>query len=181
MFFFSSALKRCCRRATWKLILQPQALIGVRHVRKLRTDGVGVDELQVRENVLQLGALRNRLIAAAGEEFGVEVGIGQAEVLQIEHIGLGAVLQTERIQAGDQMTAVRIDLDEARHGALLGAGSSRGAAGQAPPRAGGNWRLASQALANRAMGDFARPRPSVTEVRRPRRIDRTRGPRRNCS
>ena len=34
-----------------EIILQPQTLLGIRYVRELRADGVGVDELQVRENI----------------------------------------------------------------------------------------------------------------------------------
>ena len=34
-----------------------------------------------------------RVIAAAGEEFRIQIGVGQPEILQIEHIGLGALLQ----------------------------------------------------------------------------------------
>ncbi len=102
-----------------EMILQPQALIRVRHMRELRADRVGVDEFQVGEDIPQLRPFGNRLVAAAGEELGVEVGLGETEIFEVEHVGFGALLQPERVQVRDEVTAVRVDLDESRHGALL--------------------------------------------------------------
>ena len=141
-------------------ILQPQALVGVRHVRELGADGVGVDEFQVRENVFELGAFGQRVIAAAGEEFGIQIRVGEPEVLQIEHIGLGALLQAERIQIGGQMAAIRVNLNEARHRALFGARPARFAA-LASRCAGSRWRAArrsriGECAISRALPPFSR-------------------------
>ena len=108
-----------------EIILQPQTLIGGRHVRELGADRIGVNEFQVRQYVFELGALGQRVIAAAGEEFRIQIGVGEPEILQIEHIGLGALLQPERIQIGGQVAPIRVNLDEARHRALFGARSAR--------------------------------------------------------
>ena len=80
-----------------KAILQPQTLVGVRYVRKLGADGIGVNELQVRDDIPELGAFGDRMIAAAGKELGIQIGVGQAEIFEVEHIGLGPFLQAERI------------------------------------------------------------------------------------
>ena len=89
-------------------------------MRELGADGAGINEFQVRQNVFELGTLGQRLIAAAGKEFGVQIGVREPEILQIEHIGLGALLQAQRIQIGGQVAAIRVDLNEARDRALLG-------------------------------------------------------------
>src|ERR1700730_7394509 len=75
-----SALQPC----HLKTVLQPQTLIRIRYVRKLRADGIGVDEFEVCENILELGALGQRAVAAAGEELGIEIGIREAVILGIE-------------------------------------------------------------------------------------------------
>ena len=103
-------------------VLKPQALVAVRHMGELRADGIAVDELQLAQDIFELDALRNRFVAAVREELGLKVGIGQTEILDIEHIGPGAFLQAQRIEIGDQVAAIGIDLNEARHRALFGAG-----------------------------------------------------------
>ena len=96
-----------------EIILQPQPLLGIRDVREFGADGVAVDELERREDVAQLAARRNRRSAAAGEEFGLHVRVGQPEVLEIEHVRLGALLQAQGVEVGDQVAAIRVDLDQA--------------------------------------------------------------------
>jgi len=137
-----------------EIILKPQTLIGVRYVGKLGADGVGVYVLQVRQNVLELGSFGDRGVAAAGEELGIEIGLGETEILEIEHIGLGAFLQAQWIQLGDQVAAIRVDLNETRDGALLGARPAGFRALSAAP----NGRLLGprqQPLADRRVRDFA--------------------------
>ncbi len=150
-----------------EIILQPQALVGVRYVRELRADGIGVDEFQVRENILELGALGDRVIAAAGEELGVEIGIRQAEIFEVEHIGLGALLQTQRIQVGDQVAAVRVDLDETRHGALLGACRRHDRAARRP-RCRARRRFDSRAARRSRIGVWATSPPAPPPCNRPK-------------
>ena len=104
-----------------KAILQPEPLVAVRDMRKFRADGLAIDELQRAQDVLELGARGNGRTAAIGEEFGFQVRIRQAEVLQVEHIRSRPFLQTERVDIGGQVAAIRIHLDQARHRTLLGA------------------------------------------------------------
>ncbi len=175
MFFFSSSAEAALQAGQLETVLQPQALIAVRYVRELRADGIGINELQVRENILQLGAFGDGLVAAAGEEFGVEIGIGETEIFKVQHIGLGAFLQAERIQIGDQVAAIRVDLNEARHRALLGARSilvhPAGLGSPAAP-AGRRLQTRQQALADGGMGHIAAgPAAQVSEVGGPGRID----------
>ncbi len=80
-----------------KVVLQPDALFAIGHVRELGADGVAINELQGTENVLQLAAAGDRGIAAVGEEFGFQIRIGQSEILEIEHVGLGALLKAQRV------------------------------------------------------------------------------------
>src|SRR2546430_1642923 len=68
-----------------ELILQPQPLLGVGHVRELRADVAGVNVLQLCEDVPELHALRHRVRAAAGEELGIEIRRREAEVIQLQH------------------------------------------------------------------------------------------------
>ena len=116
----SSGVKRAGQPARLELVLQPQALLGVRHVRELGADRARVDEFELRQDVAQLHPLRHRVGAAAGEELGVQVGLGQAEVLQVEHARPRPLRQSQRIDLRQQMAAVRPDLDEARDRRLLG-------------------------------------------------------------
>ena len=46
--------------ARLELVLQPQALVGVRHVRELGADRAGVDVLELRQDLAQLHPLRHR-------------------------------------------------------------------------------------------------------------------------
>ena len=98
--------------AVLEAILQPQALGRIRHVRELGADRAAVDVAQLRDDVAQLHALRDRLGAAAGVELGVEIRVAQAEVLELEHLGHRSPHQAERIDVGEQMTAIRVHLDE---------------------------------------------------------------------
>ena len=149
-------------------VLQPQALIGVRYVRELRAYRIGVYKLQVRKNILELGAFGECGVAAAGEELDVKIGIGETEILQIEHVGLGALLQPERVQLGDQVTAIRINLNETRYRALFRTGTARIAALGFPARR-RTW-ARRQALADGTVRDLAAARLHASKIGGPCRI-----------
>jgi hypothetical protein len=100
-------------------VLQPQALLGLRHVGELRADVAAIDLPELRDHVAQLHAFRDAADPAAREELRVEVGLRQAEVGELQHPRHRPVHQSERVDVRDQVTAVGIDLDEARHRALL--------------------------------------------------------------
>ena len=68
-------------------VLQPETLGLVRDVRELGADRAAVDVLQLLDDLAQLEARLDRAVAAAGEEFGVEVGLGEAEVVEAHHLG----------------------------------------------------------------------------------------------
>src|SRR2546423_11737330 len=89
-------------------------------MREFGADRPRVDEFQLPQNVAQLHPLRYGTTAAAGEEFRVQVSVGQAEVAQIEHSGPWSASQAQRVNPGHQVTAIGPDLDEARDGRLLG-------------------------------------------------------------
>src|SRR6516165_1908446 len=65
--------ERAGQSALLELILQPEPLFGVRHVGELGADGSAVNELQLREDLAQLHALRDGGYTAAGIELGIEV------------------------------------------------------------------------------------------------------------
>ena len=160
-----------------EIVLQPQPLFGVRDVREFGTDGVAVDEPQGREYVPKLDSSGDRRRAAAGNELGLHVGIRQGEILGIENVGHRARPKAQGIEVGDQMTAVRVHLDQAGHGRLLGArgsvpglgtyGIRRASAGLQQPR--------RQALADPAvirLGD--RAGGQALKIASPSRLDRGR-------
>ena len=91
-----------------ELVLQPQPLLGVRHVRELRSDVAPVDVLQLREDVPQLQPPGHRLDAAAGVELGVEVCRGQMVIIKIEHPRPGPRDQRQRVDGGDEVSAALI-------------------------------------------------------------------------
>ena len=59
-----------------KVVLQPEPLFGVRDMRELRADRVGIDEAQHGQDIAQAGALRELRGAAAREKDRVEIRIG---------------------------------------------------------------------------------------------------------
>ena len=63
-------------------VLQPQAFGLVGHVRELGTDRAAIDLLELREDFAQLEPRLDHLVATARQELGVEVRLGQAEVLE---------------------------------------------------------------------------------------------------
>src|SRR5208282_628234 len=65
------------------------------------------------------------VITAVGEELRIQVSIRQPEVVQIEHVRPRPFLQSQRIEIGDQVTTIRIHLNQAGHGTLFGAGEVR--------------------------------------------------------
>ena len=122
MFFCSSVVSLPLQAADQVLVLQPQALFGVRDVRELGADGAAVGVFELGDDLAQLEPGREFVGTRAGEEFGVEIGIGQPEVAELEHPRARALLETQRVEIGDQVAAVGVDLHEARHRALLGGG-----------------------------------------------------------
>ena len=122
MFFCSSVVSLPLRRPVQVLVLQPQALFGVRDVRELGADRAAVGVLELRDDLAQLELRRELARARAGEEFGVEIGFGEPEIAELEHARALALLQAERIEIGDEVAAVGVDLHQARDGALLRGG-----------------------------------------------------------
>ena len=114
--------KAVLHAAELKLILQPQPLVAIRDVREFRADVSTVDHLQAPDDLAQRRALRDPLVAAGGEEHGIQIGIAQTRIVQIQHARTRALLQPEWIDAGDQMAAIAVDLDQARYRGLLLAG-----------------------------------------------------------
>src|SRR4029077_5316392 len=113
--------------ALLELILQPQPLLGIRDVGKLGAHGPGVDLPQLPEDLTQREALRHRLDTAAGEELRIEIGAAEAEVFRVERTGMRPRHESERIDVGDEVSAVDPYLDEPRHRRLAGiAGRVRG-------------------------------------------------------
>jgi hypothetical protein len=102
-----------------ELVLQPQPLVGIRHVREFRTDRPRIDELELREDVPQLHAPGYRIGTAAGEELGIEIRLGQPEVAQIEDTGPGALREAQWVHVRDQVAAIGPDLNEPRYGCLF--------------------------------------------------------------
>src|SRR5688572_28433795 len=102
------------------LILQPQPLFGVRYVRELGADGAAVGVLELRDDFAQLQARRQFTRARAGEEFSVEIGFAQSGVAQLQHARPRPLLYAKRIELGDQVTAIGVDLHQSPYRALLG-------------------------------------------------------------
>ena len=113
-----------------EVVLQPEPLLGVRHMREFGTNRVGVDEFQVAQDVAQRGPFGDRLVSAAGEELRIQILIRQAEILEVQDEGLGALLHAQWIELGDEVAAIGIDLDEPRHRPLLGTGGGVTARGR---------------------------------------------------
>ena len=84
-------------------------------------------------------------MGAAGEEFGVEIGFAQAEVVELEHARPRPLLHAQRIELGDQVAAVGVDLDQARDRALLG-GARRVRGAEGPRPAAAWWRAGDSGL-----------------------------------
>ena len=120
IFFCSSAESAALEPAQQVLVLQPQALFGVRDVRELGADGAAVHVLELRDDFAQLQALCQFTRARAGQEFGIEIGFAEPEVAELQHARPRPLLHAERIEVGDQVTAVGVDLHQARNRALLG-------------------------------------------------------------
>ncbi len=111
-----------------ELILQPQTLIGRGDMRELGADGATVDGLQAGQDIAQLHALGDAAVTGGREELGVQVGIAETEIGQVQHFRTLTLHESEGVKLRDQMTAVRPDLDQARDGGLFGAVGGIGAA-----------------------------------------------------
>ncbi len=105
-----------------ELVLQPQALFGVRHVREFGADRPAIGVFELRDDLAQLQLRRHFDGTRAGEEFGIEVGFAQTEVRQLEHARTRTLLHAQRIELGDQVTTIGVNLHQARDRALLGGG-----------------------------------------------------------
>jgi len=168
--------KAALHTAGLETILQPQPLLRIRDVRELRADRAAVDVAQLRDDVAELHALRDRRGAAAGVELGVEIRLAQTEVLELQHFRHRPAHETERIDVGEQMTAIRIHLHEARDGGLLRGDVVRGR-GRSGARARG-----CDGRTRRALGKRLADRPmsrvvgaaETAEVLPPGRLDRAR-------
>ena len=166
--------------ADLEAVLQPEALGFIGHVRELGADGAAVDVLQLRDDLAQLEPGLDRAVAAARQELGVEVGFGEPEVVESQHLRYRTHREAERIDVRDQVATIGVNLDEPRDGALLGRGriaQRRRARGtrrdgpgrQRPTRGPGATR---QFFDQRAVGDVLRRRSECREVLAPRRVDR---------
>ena len=91
-------------------------------MREFGADRAAVGVFELREQFAQLQRLAELVRARTGEEFGVEIGLGEPEVAELQHARALALLQAQRIELGDQVAAVGVDLHQARHRALLGGG-----------------------------------------------------------
>ncbi len=108
------------QHAGLELILQPEPLPRLRHVRELGPDRAAIDGLELVQDVAQLHPLRHRLGATGGEELGVEIGRSQAEILEIEHRRPRPLGEAQGVELRDQVAAIDPDLDEPRDRRLLG-------------------------------------------------------------
>ena len=103
-----------------EFVLQPQPLVRIGHVGELCAHRARIDVLQLLEDVAQLHALGHSRVAAAGEELRLQVRRRQAEVIQVQHPRSRPHAQGERIDAGQQVSAIGPHLDQARDGGLAG-------------------------------------------------------------
>jgi len=62
-----------------ELILQPQALLRIRNMRKFSPDRTCIDVFELRQNVAQLHLPGDRRGAAAGEELGLQIALREAK------------------------------------------------------------------------------------------------------
>ena len=76
--------------------------------------------LQLRDDVAQLEARLDRVIAARGIELRIEVGVRQTKIIEVQDARPRPHHEPERIDVGDQVTAIGVDLDQPRDRGLLG-------------------------------------------------------------
>jgi hypothetical protein len=88
-------------------------------VRELGADGAAVHVFELRDDLAQLHLRRDLDGTRAGQELGVEIGFREPEVSQLEHPRPWTLREPQRIEIRDEVSAVRVDLNEARDGALL--------------------------------------------------------------
>ncbi len=100
-------------------VLQPQALVGFRYMGELGANATRIDLAQLHENLAQLHLLLDASRAAAGVELGLHVGIRQTHIGWLEHARHRPLHQAERVDVGDQVAAIRVELDQPRNGRLL--------------------------------------------------------------
>jgi hypothetical protein len=105
-----------------ELVLQPQTLFGVRDVRELGADRTAIHVLELRDDFAELHLRRDLDGTRAGQELGVEIGFRETEVSELEHARTRTPRESQRIELRDEMSAVRVNLHEARNGALLRGG-----------------------------------------------------------
>jgi hypothetical protein len=122
-----------------ELVLQPQPFFGVRDVRELRADRAAIHMFELRDDFAELHLGRDLGGARAGQEHGVEIGFREPEISELEHARTRTLRESQRIEVCDEMSAVCVDLHEARDGALLRGGivRRRSAGGDGESRPGG--------------------------------------------
>ena len=106
------------KHAVLETVLQPQALLARRDVGELGADAAGVDVPELLQDLRQFHLLVDAAGAARGVEHRVHVGLGQADVGGIQHVRHRALHQPERVDVGDEVAAVGVELDQARDGRL---------------------------------------------------------------
>ncbi len=107
-------------------VLEPEPLLARRDVRELGADAAGVDLPELLQDLRQLHLLVDAARAARGVEHRVHVGVGEAHIGGIEHARHRALHEAERVDVGDEVAPVRVELDQPRdRGLLLGVRSGR--------------------------------------------------------
>ena len=150
------------------MVLQPEPLLAIRHVRELRADGIAEYEVKRREYVLELHARRDSRRAAAGDELGLHIGRRQAEERGVREWRASlAAARSRGSKWAIKLTAIAIDLNEPRHRGLLRA--RRAAIGRRRPAVEA---LAAGPLGAPARGGLARPRRDALRRRAPRLLGR---------
>ena len=91
---------------------------------KLGTDLAAIDFLEKRDDIGQFHARIAGTRKATGEEFGIEIGLGQTEKIGVQHRRYRPFEQLQRIDVGDLVAAQRIDLNQPRDRSLLFVGGN---------------------------------------------------------
>ncbi len=157
-----------------EVLAQPETFARTRDVSKFHGRLAAVNRPQQRDDVAQFHARVAGTGEAARVELGVHIGLGQAEVVELEDAGNAPLHQAERIEIGDLVTAKAVYLDEARHGSLL-LGRGRGRFAACRPELPGPAAVArrlEQLFANPGMGDLGARIAERLEIFAPDRRNR---------
>ena len=93
---------------------------------KFGADVAAIHRHEPGNDFAQRRALGDPFVAGGGIELGVEVGIAQPGIVQIQQPRSRTLLQTERIDLRDQVTAAAVDLHQSRYRRLFFTGRIRG-------------------------------------------------------